>query len=89
MELAGGPILPGEFTDFKIVPLWNFNKESILNKKQNVLFVLQLLIAFLYDFSIDYVNIFLFSILFFNIFYPVEMSGVTPHCLYGDSLTLN
>ena len=59
MELTGGPILPGEFTDFKIFPLCNF-KESILNKKQNVLFVLQLLIAFLYDFSIDYVNIYLF-----------------------------
>ena len=60
MELAGGPILPGEFTDFKIFPLCNFNKESILNKKQNVLFVLQLLIAFLYDFSIDYVNVYFF-----------------------------
>ena len=60
MELAGGPILSGEFTDFKIFPLCNFNKESILSKKQNVLFVLQLLIAFLYDFSIDYVNIYLF-----------------------------
>ena len=67
MELTGGPILPGKVTDFKIFPLSNFNKESILNKKQNVLFVLQLLIAFLYYFSIDYVNISLFS-MFFNIF---------------------
>ena len=25
---------------------------------------------------------------FFNRFYPVEKCGVTPHCLYRDSLTL-
>ena len=60
----------------------------MLNKKQNVLIFLQLLIAFLYYFSIDYVNIYLFSIMFFNVFYPVEMFGVTPHGLYGDSLTV-
>ena len=88
MEIAGWSILLGEFTDFKIFPLSKSNKDNILNKKQNVLFVLQLLISFLYDFSIDYVNICLFSILFLSIFYTVEMSGVTPPCLYGDSLTL-
>ena len=75
MELTGGPILPGKVTDFKIFPLSNFNKESILNKKQNVLFVLQLLIAFLYYFSIDYVNISLFS-MFFNIFTQWKCLGL-------------
>ena len=38
--------------------------------------------------SIDYVNIYLFSIFFFNRLKPVEKCGVTPHCLYRDSLTL-
>ena len=39
-------------------------------------------------FSIDFVNIYLFSICFFNRFCTVEKFGVTPHCLYRDSLTL-
>ena len=38
-------------------------------------------------FLIDCVNIYLFSI-FFNSFCPVEKCGVTPHCLYNDSLSL-
>ena len=38
-------------------------------------------------FSIDYVNIYFFSV-FFNRFCPVEKSGVTTHCLYRDLLTL-
>ena len=40
-------------------------------------------------FSIDCVYIYLFSIFFFNRFCPVEKCGVTPHCLYCDSLPLN
>ena len=36
-------------------------------------------------FSIDYVNIYLFSIIFFNRFFPVEVCGITSHCLYRDS----
>ena len=39
-------------------------------------------------FSIDYVNTQVFSI-FFNTFCPVEKCGVTPQCLYRDSLTLS
>ena len=38
---------------------------------------------------IDYVNIYLFFLnIFFNRFSPVERCGVTPHCLYCDSLSL-
>ena len=39
-------------------------------------------------FLIDCVNIYLFSIFFFNRFCPAEKCGVTSHCLYRDSLTL-
>ena len=38
--------------------------------------------------SIYYVNIYLFSIFFFKKYCLVEKCGVTPHCLYRDSLTL-
>ena len=38
--------------------------------------------------SIDFVNIYIFSIFFFNRFCTVEKFGVTPNCLYRDSLTL-
>ena len=34
-------------------------------------------------------SIFIFSQYFFNKFCPVEKCGVTPHCFYRDSLTLN
>ena len=37
-------------------------------------------------FSCDYVNINLFS-MFFSIDFAQQKSGVTPHCLYCDSLT--
>ena len=33
-------------------------------------------------------SIFIFFHIFFNRFFPVEKCGVTPHCLYRDSLTL-
>ena len=39
-------------------------------------------------FSSEYVNIYLLLIFFFNRFSPVEKCGVTPNCLYRDSLTL-
>ena len=43
-------------------------------------------------FSIDYVNIYFFSIFFFNRFliefFSRENCGVNLHCLYRDSLTL-
>ena len=39
-------------------------------------------------FTIDCVNIYLFSIFFFNRFCRVENCAVTLHCLYRDSLTL-
>ena len=39
-------------------------------------------------FSIDFVNIYLFSIIFFNKFCPVQKFRATQHCLYRDLLTL-
>ena len=38
--------------------------------------------------SVNYVNIYLFSIFFFNRFCPMVKCRVTLHCLYCDSLTL-
>ena len=38
---------------------------------------------------IDFANIDLFSIFFFNRFCQMEKCGVTPHCLYHNSLTLS
>ena len=39
-------------------------------------------------FQIDCVNIYLFSIFFFNRFCPAEKSGVPPYCFYRDFSTL-
>ena len=39
-------------------------------------------------FAVDYVNICLFSIFFFNRFCQVEKFGVIPHGSYRDSLAL-
>ena len=39
-------------------------------------------------FSIECVSIYLYLIFFFYRFFPVEKSGVTPKCLYRDSLTI-
>ena len=92
-------------TSEQVLDTHNFETSDIEQIKFHVSWYITLIVvneSFKKLFSIDFVNIFIFSQYFFqkllsififsqnfsNRFCPVEKCGFTPHCLYRDSLIL-